>query len=210
MAEGEIIPQGHTGQFATSAQRARADTLGMWLFLATEVMMFGGLFLAITVYRWLHPAAAREAAHHLHMWIGAFNTGVLLTSSCTMAQAHAAARQGDRRAARAALVVTAILGTAFLATKAFEYSLEIRDHILPGLASAVFQEPQALLFINLYYIATGLHGVHLSVGIAWVAALALRRRQDDLRIGLAGLYWHFVDAVWVFLYPALYLIGRAS
>lgn len=204
--------QGYTGQFGGKLQRLHADTLGMWLFLATEVMMFGGLFLAIAAYRWLHPEAAREAARHLHMLIGAGNTAVLLTSSFTMALAHAADAAGARREARIALAVTAALGLTFLAVKAFEYSLEIRDGVLPGLSSAVLRDPQALLFINLYYVTTGLHAVHLTIGVLWAAGLAVRGRvlESGLKTGLAGLYWHFVDVVWVFLYPVLYLVGRAS
>jgi cytochrome c oxidase subunit 3 len=194
-------------------ERRDTATLGMWVFLATELMFFGALFLGYLHVRLGDPAGVAEASHHTHEWLGTINTAVLLTSSFAMALAVMAANAGARRAARGWLVATALLGLAFLAIKGTEYVLEWRDGLVPGLHFAV-PDPHGTtrLFFDLYFLMTGVHAVHLTIGIAIVASLVLRLRHPGLAPGraqaieLTGLYWHFVDVVWVFLYPLFYLV----
>ena len=213
MADGRAAT---AGQFADPGQQREAAFLGMWLFLATEAMLFGGLFLAVIVYRYLYPEGVRAAARHLHLWIGGANTAVLLTSSLTMALAVLAARTGNRRAAARLLAATVLLGIGFLGLKGYEYWLEYGEGLMPGVGPpAPLASGPARLFINIYFIATALHGLHLLIGIGVVAVVALRIFLLRLRlpdrhvvVEIAGLFWHFVDAVWIFLYPVLYLIGR--
>jgi cytochrome c oxidase subunit 3 len=201
--------------FAAPQQQREATFLGMWLFIATEAMLFGGLFMTILVYRYLHPAGAHEAVDHLRMLLGGVNTGVLLTSSFGMAVAVAAAHAGARRLLLGTLPAVAVLGLAFIAIKGFEYRLEYSEGLMPGLGPpSPLSEPGAQLFLNLYFAATGLHAIHLAIGIVLVAGLWLGvfwrrpRFEHGLTVQMIGIYWHFVDVVWVFLYPALYLIGR--
>jgi cytochrome c oxidase subunit 3 len=199
--------------FATEAQQLEAATMGLWLFVATELMLFGGLFLGLAVYRVIHPAAAEAASDHLHLWIGGANTAVLLTSSLAMALAVVAARAGRPRPATLWLLATAALGLLFLAFKGYEYHSEYSEGLMPGIGPPFPLEAPAELFLNLYFAATGLHAVHLTIGILAVGLFAWRIRSRRLALpehatqleGL-GIYWHFVDIVWVFLYPVLYLI----
>ena len=194
-------------------ERRDTATLGMWVFLATELMFFGALFLGYLHVRLGDPAGVAEASHHTHEWLGTINTAVLLTSSFGMALAVMAANAGARRAARGWLVATALLGAGFLAIKGTEYALEWRDGLVPGLHFTV-PDPHGTtrLFFDLYFLMTGVHAVHLAIGLAIVAVLVFRLRSPGLAPGraqaieLTGLYWHFVDVVWVFLYPLFYLV----
>jgi cytochrome c oxidase subunit 3 len=203
-------------QFVAPDQQRLADHLGMWVFLGTEVMLFGGLFMTILVYRVLYGPAIKEASDHLHLWLAGGNTAILLTSSLFMAVAVTAARAGMRRHVLPALLITIVLGVAFLVVKGIEYALEYGEGLIPHLGpSSPIGHPAAKLFLNLYFIGTGLHAVHLTIGIVLLAVISLRiagRRWDPVRrhivLETSGLYWHFVDVVWVFLYPAFYLIGR--
>lgn len=201
--------EGHAGQFTDAGQRRRADSFGMWLFLSTEVMLFSGIFAALLVYRIMYPADAKEVARHLQLWIAAGNTAILLTGSLTAAAAHTFIKHGQRRGTRSCLFATAVLGVLFLALKAFEYHLDIADGILPGHILPFFREPAATLFVDLYYIATGLHALHLTIAVTWFLILgaSVERNSRPLisHVHIAGLYWHFVDVVWIFLYPVLYL-----
>jgi cytochrome c oxidase subunit 3 len=196
---------------------------GMWAFLATEVLIFGGMFTAYTVYRMQYTAAFEAASRHLNLWIGGINTLVLLTSSLTMVLAVHAARHGQRRATTTQLLLTAALGTVFLALKAVEYFLDYRDNLVPLYAfnptewSGLNVRPQQVeLFLIFYYCLTGLHAVHLIIGIAVVLVLAAYARRDYFTaqfhspVEAWGLYWHFIDVVWVFLLPLLYLIGSRA
>lgn len=202
-------------QYVAPDQQGEADYLGMWIFLASEAMLFGGIFLSITVYRVVYPDAYREASGHLYMTIGGLNTAVLLTSSMTMAMAVAAAEQGRRRDALIDLVMTMGLGLAFLAIKLTEYYLEYREGLMPGLGKPFpLHQIGSQMFFNLYFTATGLHAIHLLIGLCvvgrvtwnlWVHGLRLPRRH--IVIGIVGMYWHLIDLVWVFLYPLLYLPG---
>jgi cytochrome c oxidase subunit 3 len=176
--------------------------LGMWVFLASEIMMFGGLFMALAVMRWRDAAAWKEGSRHLHLWLGTANTAILLISSVVVALAVTAARYGRRREAAWELAGAAILGLAFLGIKATEWGLEAGEGLM------LPQQPGLRLFFAFYYVATGLHALHLGVGVLVTTALAFLVRRSPDRAGaveMGGLYWHFVDVVWIFLYPLLYL-----
>lgn len=199
--------------FHDAAQQRDADMLGMYVFLASEIMLFGGLFAVAFVLRLLHPHEVVAASKQLHVYIGAINTAILLTSSLCVALALPAARGGARRWAALLLGGAALLGVAFLGLKAFEYSLEYRDGLLPGVNDpGRFSGPVEHLFMDLYLVATGLHAIHVTIGIALLTGLAWRIRQGWLPlpqravvVEMSGLYWHLVDVIWVFLYPVLYL-----
>jgi cytochrome c oxidase subunit 3 len=215
-------------QFDDLEQQHEASTLGMWMFLATEVMFFGGLILAYVVYRATSPREFAAASRHLNVWLGCVNTVVLLGSSLTMALAVRASRLHDRRRLLRFLVATMVLGTAFLGIKAVEYYQEYREHLIPALnfempteaAEGTGQVPldprRFEMFFLLYFCMTGLHAIHLIIGITLVGVMAelVRRRwfsgYAETQIDVTGLYWHFVDVVWVFLYPLLYLIDVRS
>jgi cytochrome c oxidase subunit 3 len=198
--------------FASLARQHDAGMLGMYVFLASELMLFGGLIVVILIYRLLHPQEIVAASHRLHIWIGAFNTLVLLTSSLAVAAAVEAARCGFGKRSARLLAGASVLGLAFLAAKAIEYRLEYGEGLLPGFAASHFSGPVEQLFMNLYLVATGLHAVHLIVGIALMAGLAWRTGSGALPlpdranvVQVSGLYWHLVDVIWIFLYPILYL-----
>lgn len=216
MAEPPAQLHPHSEHFVSERQHHRASMLGMWLFLATEVMTFGGLFMGIIVYRVEKAEALREASRHLDMWLGGANTAVLLASSAAMALAVIAGREGRPRATAGWLTATAMLGLVFLAIKAIEYWMEYGKGLMPHIGPAFpLEGPGLELFFNLYFASTGLHALHLAIGIAVVAALAARVLAGRIAlpgrvvmIECVGLYWHFVDSVWVFLYPVLYLTAR--
>lgn len=196
-------------QFATAEQQGRAATLGMWVFLATELMFFGPLFFGYVYGRLHFPAAFAAASRETDVLLGTANTAILLTSSFFMANAVEASELGARRLARAMLLATAALGIAFLAVKGLEYRHEWEKHLFPGSGSVL--ESGGQFFFLLYFAMTGLHALHLAIGVAVVLVFASasgRAKPESLRI--AGLYWHFVDAVWIVLYPILYLVGRSA
>lgn len=205
-------------QFVDMRQQHDVAQLGIWVFLATEVLFFGGLILAYCVYRTGYPAGFGEAARHTKIVIGTANTAILLTSSFLVAWAVTVARLRELRFAGLLLWSAGLLGTIFLGLKGVEYSIEYREHLLPGLDFA-FSGPQpnaVHLFFSFYFIATGLHAVHVAVGIAILAIIGLRARQNSYSdhyhspITVAGLYWHFVDVVWIFLFALIYLPGRSG
>jgi len=192
--------------------------LGMWVFIASEVLFFGAMMTGYVVYRHAYAESFSAASHKLDFWLGTLNTAVLLTSSFAMAVAVHSVRSARTRSAVAALACTSALGLAFLAIKVFEYHKEFVEQLAPWQSGADFAldtaDPARVeLFFNFYYAMTGLHAVHLTIGIVvvWVA-LALTAKRSAARcasmIEVTGLYWHFVDVVWVFLYPLLYLVGR--
>jgi cytochrome c oxidase subunit 3 len=224
--------------FDDAEQQLDAATLGMWLFLATEIMFFGGLFAGYSLYRFWYPAAFAAASHHLDTLLGAINTAVLLTSSLTMALAVRAAQTADNRAAARLLGWTILLGSIFLGIKAFEYYHKFSEHLVPGPAfqwqadhgrepagaAAATSRPRYLadkvstnighveLFFSFYFAMTGLHAAHMVIGIVLLVVLLLAARKGTFSdeyftpVEMTGLYWHFVDIVWVFLFPLLYLI----
>jgi cytochrome c oxidase subunit 3 len=194
----------------------------MWTFLATEVMFFGGLFAGFTVYRFTDPTAFAKACRELLIWAGTINTFVLLTSSLTMALAVRAGQQGNASHQVRYLIATMLLATIFLGIKGFEYYKEYEHHLVPGLNFTTEHlevkdaTPHVInqmeLFFVFYFFMTGLHATHMVIGIGlmiWIATLARRGRftpEYHTPLELTGLYWHFVDMVWVFLFPLLYLI----
>jgi cytochrome c oxidase subunit 3 len=201
-------------QFVEREQQREAARLGMWVFLMTEVMFFGALFVTYFYDHWLSPAGFASAGGRTELWLGAGNTAVLLVSSLTMALAVHAAKQGRGRALLARLLMTMALGAVFLALKGLEYAHHIRDHLFPGAsflyAPAALARP-AELFFYLYFVMTGLHALHMIAGLAWLSVLAVRARLGEnadhfTTVEVAGLYWHFIDVVWIFLFPMFYLV----
>lgn len=203
-------------QFNDAGQQRESVILGMWVFLATEIMFFGGLFGGYTAYRYAYGAAWAEASQQLDVKLGATNTAVLLTSSLTMALAVRSAQIGKRKMIVVFLCATMLLGCAFLGIKSYEYHQKYVEHLIPGPAfvwhGANYRASE--MFIYFYFAMTGLHALHMLIGIAVVfiiTLLAARGRYlPEKYTGLeaAGLYWHFVDIVWIFLFPLLYLIGH--
>jgi cytochrome c oxidase subunit 3 len=202
--------------FDNLEQQREAATLGRWVFLVTEVLFFGGLFAAYSIYRSWYPAAFAAASHEMVVWAGATNTVVLITSSLTMALAVHAAQIGNRRLLMLFLVATMVLGAAFLGIKAFEYYTEFKEHHVPGFGFQFETEHyrHAQVFFSLYFVMTGLHAVHMIIGLGimafmlWWAWRGRITKEYYSPIEISGLYWHFVDIVWIFLFPLLYLIGR--
>jgi cytochrome c oxidase subunit III len=185
--------------------------LGMWIFLFTELILFGGLFLAYSAYRRLHPAQFHRASQELNLVLGVVNTLVLLTSSLTMALSISAIRQGKKRHSTGFLAATILLGCLFLVNKYFEWTAKIHHGIYPGSPSLMQREPGERLFFGLYYSMTGLHGVHVVVGVSvllvmlWLLGRDRIRQDAFILLENAGLYWHLVDVVWIFLLPLFYL-----
>ena len=212
MAEAVIVAR----QFDDAGQQRQASDLGMWVFLATEILFFGGLFVAYTATRLHDPQAFATASRLTNVTLGSVNTGVLLTSSLTMALAVRATKLGLRRASIGLLCATAALGVAFLGIKFTEYIADWHERLVPVLnfAHAGPHAGGVQTFFYLYFFTTGLHAIHLVIGIATVAvvaAMAARRRFSPdyfTPVELTGLYWHLVDIVWIFLYPLLYLVAR--
>lgn len=191
-------------------------SLGMWVFLAGEVMFFGVLFTIYIIYRMNYPQVFAEASRHLDALIGSLNTGLLLTSSLSVALAVNAAQLGKRRLLIIFLLVTIILGVAFLGLKGLEYFHEFEQNLFPGAEfSFPGQEPQkAELFFSLYFAMTGLHALHMLAGISVFLVVIFMAWRSGISpdnyapVELAGLFWHFVDVVWIFIFPLLYLIDR--
>jgi len=202
-------------QYATAAQQREASTLGMWAFLATEVLFFGALIAAYFNYRIYHPQELIAAARHTKLVLGAVNTAVLLTSSACMAMAVNATEAKARRTAALWLVATALLGLLFVGIKGFEYVEEFREELVPALNFDLARYGNVgELFFTWYFAATGLHAVHLLIGITLVLTaatlLAADRLPANLSVRMIALYWHFVDVVWIFLFPLIYLAGRST
>ncbi len=197
-------------------RRTTAD-FGMWIFLATETLFFGVLFFLYLTARMRFPDAFAAASRETNLWLGTVNTALLLTSSYTMALAVDAARIGKRVPAAAFLRATALLGVLFLGIKAAEYRHDYFAHLVPGAAFAFTPSlaAGAQIFFWLYFVATGFHALHLTIGVILVAAIATRLKggrapvAHALAVEMTGLYWHFVDIVWIFLFPCLYLVARA-
>jgi cytochrome c oxidase subunit 3 len=204
--------------FEDLGQQKEASTLGMWLFLATEVLFFGGLFAAYLIYRVWYPETFGEASRTLDITLGTVNTLVLIVSSLTMALAVHASAVNHRRALVLFLVLTMILGAIFLGIKAVEYYDKFTHHHIPG-ASFQFHEGDpyhAQLFFSLYFALTGLHASHMVIGLGLLSVLLFMSWRGRFSstwhtpVEMIGLYWHFVDIVWIFLFPLLYLVDRHS
>jgi cytochrome c oxidase subunit 3 len=204
--------------FASLGQQHEAAQLGMWTFLATEVLFFGGLILGYAVYRHAYPADFAAAARHSKIVIGTANTAILLTSSFLVAWAVTCARLGRARLAGGLLWGAAALGLLFLALKGWEYVQELDEHLLPG-PGFTFDAAHvrgAQLFFLFYFIATSLHALHVAIGIVVLGVIGRRSGQGAYSsryhapVTVAALYWHFVDLVWIFLFALIYLPGRSG
>jgi len=206
----------HAHHFDDFEQQRDASWNGMWIFLATEVMFFGGMFAAYATYRFVYPQGFASASNHLNFWLGGINTAVLICSSFTMALAVRSAQLGERKPLIMFLVLTMVLGAAFLGIKFTEYYHKFEEHLVPGYDfryEAALERP-ASIFFSLYFAMTGMHALHMIIGIGLLAFLTLGARRDrftpayHIPVEVVGLYWHFVDIVWIFLFPLLYLLGR--
>jgi cytochrome c oxidase subunit III len=186
--------------------------LGMWLFLFTEILLFGGLFLIYSVYRAVHPDEFHAAAKELSTTLGAVNTSVLLTSSLTMALAIAALRQGKRNASIIYQSITILFGIAFLVNKYFEWTGHIHQGIFPNSPELLSRGHGEILFFGLYYVMTGLHGLHVIAGVLLIGIMLSFTLKGSIsdgkfnRLENTGLYWHLVDIIWIYLFPLFYLI----
>ena len=205
-----------TARLDSAGERRDTSLLGMWQFLATEVLFFGPLFFGYVYARLADPRGFVSASHHMHFWLGTINTAILLTSSFLVAWAVTVVRLGESRFASLLLWAAALLGLVFIGLKGVEYSLEYREGLLPALGFN-FTGAQAHavhLFFAFYLVATALHAVHVAVGIVVLAIIGWRTYQKSYSgtyhspPTVAGLYWHFVDLVWIFLFALIYLPGR--
>ena len=203
--------------FDDSAQQLESSTLGMWVFLVTEIMFFGGMFGSYTVYRNLYPEAFASASQSMNLTIGAINTGVLILSSFTMVLAVRSAQLGQKKALILFLILTLVLGCVFLGLKATEYHEKWVEHHIPG-PGFQYADPryahQAQILFFLYFAMTGMHAIHMIVGAGLLTTLVVMAARNRFSaawytpVEMIGLYWHFVDIVWIYLFPLLYLIDR--
>lgn len=202
-------------QYADLLHQTETALAGMWLFLATEALFFGSLFLLYAIYRASHPDAIAEASRHAELVIGTINTVILLSSSGVFVFGLGQIQAGRPRTLFWACIVTAALGLSFLLLKAYEWKLDFDAHLFPGPLFAITgpHAGPAQLFWSFYFIATGLHGLHMIAGIVLVSRIARGTRHGRYTstyhtpVEIVGLYWSFVDMVWLLLYPAIYLAG---
>jgi cytochrome c oxidase subunit 3 len=212
--------------FATEEQQKDAATLGMWIFLITEIMFFGGMFCAYLVYRYWYFGDFAAASASLDLKLGTINTVVLICSSLTVAMAVRSAQVGQQRAIVIYLALTIVLGLAFLGIKAKEYKQKFDENHVPGQTAFHLEghtprhpdvpvdQRHAQIYFSLYFAMTGMHALHMIIGVGLFAFLTWKAMQGVYRPGYytplenAGLYWHFVDIVWIYLFPLLYLIDR--
>lgn len=216
MASESQAVRPHAHQFDDAIQQFDTANFGMWVFLITEMMFFGGLFAGYVVYRTVYPAAFNIGSHETEVLLGGTNTVVLICSSLTMALAVRSAQLSKTRQLVGFLVVTMLLGLTFLGIKGLEYYHKVEHQLVPG-ASFRFEGPHGRgvqLFMSFYFAMTGLHALHMIIGVGILGTLvsmALRGRFSAAYytpVEVSGLYWHFVDIIWIFLYPLLYLLGR--
>jgi cytochrome c oxidase subunit 3 len=213
--------------FDDLAQQRECTSLGMWLFLATEVMMFGGLFFAYSLYRWRFYDAYLIGSGHLNIWLGTINTFVLLFSSLTMAMAVHSAQEGKKQPLFWYLIFTWLLGAAFIGIKAIEWGHDYHIGLIPALnwtwydshpveeslLKAGLGPQQVLMYFVIYFSMTGLHAIHMVVGLLlvgyfiWLSQRGQFMKGNDQPVEILGLYWHLVDIIWIFLFPLLYLIA---
>jgi cytochrome c oxidase subunit 3 len=187
--------------------------LGMWLFLFTELLLFGGMFLVYAVYKFTYPEQFHIASKELNTLFGALNTIILLTSSLTIVLSIVAIKRGQRLLSIFFQLMTLAMGLGFLVNKFFEWSAKISHGIYPGSDKLLEKESGEILFFGLYYVMTGLHGLHIVIGMIVIAFMTWQTiknkiNQDQfVRLESAGLYWHLVDVIWIFLFPLFYLIS---
>ncbi len=202
-------------QFITPEQQRQTSSIGMWVFLASEIMMFGALFTAYTVYRMSHPQAFDAGSADMNIWLGSINTAILLTSSLTLAFAEHSAQAGSQRLLGVFLTATMLIGLVFLALKFTEYYQHFEEHKAPGLwfnDSSPYASGIEMFFV-FYFIMTGLHALHMIIGLGILCVLLFRTfvgtftAEYHTPVMFGGLYWHFVDIIWIFLYAIFYLPG---
>jgi len=206
-----VVP--HAEHFGDEASRQNAAHLGMWIFLATEVLLFAALFAPYALYRLAYPELFHQAREHMDLTLGTINTYVLVSSSVLVALAVASIRKGRELVASALLVGAVVLGITFLCIKGMEYAHHAKDKALPGAHYAFhqFAVPGASLYFTLYWIMTGVHAVHVTVGVGVLSVLCGQTLSGKFSaayhtpLELGGMYWHLVDIVWLFLWPLLYL-----
>ena len=202
-------------QFDDPVQQHEASSLGMWAFLLTEIMFFGGLFVGYTVYRTAYPAGFIAGSQHLDVILGTINTAVLISSSLTMALSVHAAQTGHRQLLTRFLLLTMLLGLVFLGIKGYEYWHKYHESLVPGIRFTYdgLYASQVQLFLVFYFLMTGLHALHMVIGLGLLTVLTVLAWRGvfsaaySTPVEIIGLYWHFVDIVWIFLYPLLYLLG---
>jgi len=185
---------------------------GMWLFLFTEMLLFGGLFIVYSVYRYRNAVAFHMAAQELSVPIGTINTIILLTSSTTIAMSITAIRKRNKKFSLQLLGITILLGVAFLINKYFEWGEHFKEHIYPGSSVLALRGQGDVLFYGLYFFMTGLHALHIIIGLVFIIVITISILRDKIDSGNfvllenSGLYWHLVDLIWIFLFPLFYLI----
>ena len=210
--------------FANMEQQRESTTLGMWIFLVTEIMFFGGLFTAYLIYRTEHPDVWDLGSQQMEFWLGTINTVILLTSSFTVALSVHFAQLGKTKITAFLLLLTVLMGLGFLCVKAVEYHNHYVEGTVPGRwwhpelknpDGTPLQAPNELqLFFYIYFVMTGLHALHVTIGVVLLSFIAVWSWQGKYTaeyhnpVHISGLYWHFVDLVWIFLYPLLYLIAN--
>jgi cytochrome c oxidase subunit III len=189
-----------------------ASKTGMWLFLFTEMLLFAGLFVVYSVYRFRNATAFHLAAHELSVVVGTVNTIILLVSSATIAMSITAIQKKSKKLALSLLIITLLLGLAFLINKYFEWGHHIKDHIYPGSSILALRGQGDVLFYGLYFFMTGLHALHIIIGMIFIGVILRLILLDKIDSGNyvllenSGLYWHLVDLIWIFLFPLFYLI----
>ncbi len=201
--------------FSDTHQQKESAKLGMWIFLLTEILLFGGLFCAYAIFRAWNPDVFHNAHLHLDVWLGTLNTVVLITSSLTMALAIRAMQLGQKSNTITFLVTTFFLAAIFLVVKYFEYEHKIHLGQLPGKFYTFdgIEGNNPHIFFSIYFLMTGLHGIHILGGMSVIGWLIFKTRNDSFSeeyytpIEMTGLYWHLVDLIWIFLFPLFYLIG---
>ncbi len=227
---GDAHPKWLQHHFDTPLQQFEAAKFGIWLFLVTEILMFGGLFVAFGIWRTLEPSVFHLAHEHLNKKMGAINTVVLLFSSLTAALAVRSSQLGKKNQTSLYLVITILCAFAFLVVKYFEYTHKLHEGLLPGRcfgyswchndrASALVHEtvnelpPRAAMYFAIYFMMTGLHGLHVTIGIGILIWILVRNMRNEFTkeyftpVDVAALYWHLVDLIWIYLFPLLYLVG---
>lgn len=199
--------------FHSPSQQSSAAKLGMWIFLAQEILFFGGLFMAYAFVRYFYPETMLAAHEHLSVPMGALNTLILLTSSLTMALGVRAAQTGNQKQLQIQLILTILLALAFMVVKGFEYTHKFHEGFFPGKYYAgTGIEGSPHIFFGLYFTMTGLHALHVLVGVGVLAWIYIRAKKGEFGpnyytpVETAGLYWHLVDLIWIFLFPLLYLV----
>ena len=186
--------------------------MGMWLFLFTELLLFGGMFILYSVYRFKYPDAFHLAAKDLNTIVGTFNTAILLTSSLTMALSITAIQRNKKTLSLLFQFITIVLAIGFMVNKFFEWSAKFHHGIYPGSETLLAKESGEIIFFGLYYVMTGLHGLHVIIGMVLIAfmmrftAKGIITNESYVKLESAGLYWHLVDIIWIFLFPLFYLI----